>query len=84
MKNGFKGILMLIGGIGLIAYVIYSAAFLDIPKLFLYGMFIIGLGAISVGFSSMGCRGIAIPFTVAMMLGSVYLIYKLVTLLIAW
>lgn len=84
MKNKLKGVMMLIGGIAVIAFAIYAVTLPDFPKLFNYGLFIIGLGAISVGFSGIGRKGLAIPFALAMMLGSVYLIYQLVKLLILW
>jgi hypothetical protein len=84
MKNGLKGIVMLIGGIFVIGFGVYALTLPDFPKLFNYGLFLIGAGAISVGFSLIGCKGIAIPFAIAMMLGSVYLIYQLVKLLILW
>ena len=84
MKNGLKGIMMLIGGIAVIAYAVYCLTLPDFPKLFNYGLFIIGAGGISVGFSLLGCKGIAIPFAIAMMLGSVYLIYQIVKLLVVY
>lgn len=84
MKNELKGVMMLIGGIAVIAFAVYCVTIPDFPRLFNYGLFIVGLGAISIGFSGIGCKGIAIPFAIAMMLGSVYLIYQLVKLLILW
>jgi hypothetical protein len=81
MKNsGFKTFLLLVGGICLLIYAISSFPSVVLNGVFPFslGMAVIATGAISLGFSGIGAKWLAIPFGFATALGLFFLLLEVV------